>query len=107
MRKLRTTLNYCVCVQWVCLGLKMSHSHEVPNDAGAVTAGSDTLVVVTLDFDTSHGGLVLLHGLQQPVAPYMQLPRTHLRYSKLIHYTRYDTLIQILSRPSFDDLYCN
>lgn len=42
----------------------MGDSHYVPDDAGTIRAGSDTLFVVTLDFYTSNSGFVLFHGLQ-------------------------------------------
>lgn len=80
---------HTVCVRCVCccsclvlrhtrLCMQMGYSHYVPDDAGTVRAGSDTLFVVTLDFDTVDSGFVLLHGLQQPMATWLQLPNTHL-----------------------------
>lgn len=61
------------------MGAQMSYSHYVPDDAGTISAGSDTLFVVTLDFDTSNSGFVLFHGLQQAMATRLQLPHTHLQ----------------------------
>lgn len=57
----------------------MCYSHYVPDDAGTIRAGSDTLFVVTLDFDTIDTGFVLFHGLQQPMALWLQLPNTDLQ----------------------------
>lgn len=57
----------------------MVYSHYVPDDAGTIKAGSDTLFVVALDFDTRDGGFVLLHDLQQLMARRLQLPNTHLQ----------------------------
>ena len=68
----------CACAPVHVSGLK--HSHQVPDDAGSVAAGGHTLLVVALDLDVGHRGLVLGHGLQQPVAaPLLQLPHTHLQ----------------------------
>lgn len=50
----------CACV---CLGTQMGYSHEVPDDAGTISAGSDALFAVTLDLDTIDGGCVRFHGL--------------------------------------------
>lgn len=61
------------------VGIQTGYSHYVPDDAGTIRAGSDTLFVITLDFDTSDSGFVLRHGLQQPVAMWLQLPNTNLQ----------------------------
>lgn len=66
-------------VQVQCLGMQTGYSHYVPDDAGAITAGRDTLFVVALDFDTSDRGFVLFQGLQQPMTMWLQLPNTHLQ----------------------------
>lgn len=66
-------------VQVQCLGIQTGYSHYVPDDAGAITAGRDTLFVVALDFDTSDRGFVLFQGLQQPMTMWLQLPNTHLQ----------------------------
>lgn len=65
----------CVC----CCPCLVGYSHYVPDDAGTIRAGGDALFVVTLDFDTSDGGLVLFHVRQQPMAVWLQLPNTHLQ----------------------------
>ena len=65
----------CLCA---VLGVEMGYSHYVPDDAGTIRAGSDTLLVITLDADTSDSGFVLFQGLQQLMAPWLQLPNTHL-----------------------------
>ena len=36
--------------------------HQVPDDAGAVRAGCDALLIALLHPDAGHGGLVLLQG---------------------------------------------
>lgn len=70
----------CLCIVLKCIvGIQSGYSHYVPDDAGTIRAGSDTLFVITLDFDTSDSGFVLRHGLQQPVAMWLQLPNAHLQ----------------------------
>lgn len=50
------------------------NSHQVPDDAGPIRAGGDTLLVVALDLDAGDGGFVLLHGLNEPVTALQDLP---------------------------------
>lgn len=59
--------------------MQMGYLHYVPDDAGTIRTRSDTFLVITLDFDTSNSGFVLFHGLQQPVATWLQLPNTYLQ----------------------------
>ena len=72
----------CVCVGLesfrLCALVGAGNSHQVPDDAGSVRAGRDTLFVVALDLNASDGGLVLLHGLQQTVTALHNLPHPHL-----------------------------
>lgn len=59
--------------------MQMGYSHYVPDDAGTIIAGRNTLFVITLDFDRGDSGFVLFHGLEQPMAVWQQLPHTHLQ----------------------------
>ena len=58
------------------------YPHEVPDDAGPVRAGRDALLVVLLDPDAGHGGLVLLQRLLQLLGLVAYLPHSHLEATK-------------------------
>ena len=61
--------------------------HEIPDDAGAVRAGRDTLRVVALDLDACDGGLVFLE-LEQEVGGVCVTLGYHLtRYPPHAHVT--------------------
>ena len=56
--------------------------HEVPDDAGAVRAGRDALLVALRHPDAGHGGLVLLQRLLQLPGLVAYLPHPHLEATK-------------------------
>ena len=56
--------------------------HQVPDDAGAVRAGCDALLIALLHPDAGHGGLVLLQGLLQLLGLVAYVPHPHLEATK-------------------------
>ena len=56
--------------------------HQVPDDAGAVCAGCDALLITLLHPDAGHGGLVLLQCLLQLLGLVAYVPHPHLEATK-------------------------